>query len=368
MTQRRYDIDWLRVIAIGLLIIYHAAIAFQPWGGLIGFIQDNETIEWIWYPMSMLNMWRIPILFFVSGMGVYFSMRKRKLVQLMSERSKRILLPFIFGVFVIVPIHILIWQEYYFQDLKYHPEQSHLWFLLNIFTYTIVLAPLLYLVRKFKINKQIQYLKAITSQAGIFLLVASLFVLETGLLKPELYTLYAYSTHGWLMGFIAFGMGLYIVSLGKKFWNGFKIWKWVYLIIAIALYINRLLDTYLEAPFYLNAIETTAWVFAVFGFFYQYTNKNNSALRYLSKAAYPVYIIHMMVQFGISSFIFPIGLPANLNLLLLSMGTLVISMIIYHFLIRPFKWIRPFFGMKIKRNMSEKNSNKYVLDFSISNR
>ena len=29
--ERRYDIDWLRVIAIGLLLIYHIAIAFQPW-------------------------------------------------------------------------------------------------------------------------------------------------------------------------------------------------------------------------------------------------------------------------------------------------------------------------------------------------
>ncbi len=28
-TNRRYDIDWLRVIAIGLLLIYHVAIGFQ---------------------------------------------------------------------------------------------------------------------------------------------------------------------------------------------------------------------------------------------------------------------------------------------------------------------------------------------------
>jgi len=30
-TNRRYDIDWLRVIAIGLLLIYHIAIGFHPW-------------------------------------------------------------------------------------------------------------------------------------------------------------------------------------------------------------------------------------------------------------------------------------------------------------------------------------------------
>jgi len=346
MTQRRYDIDWLRVIAIGLLILYHSAIAFQPWGGLIGFIQDSETIEWIWYPMSMLNMWRIPILFFVSGMGVYFSMRKRSLIQLMLERSQRIFLPLIFGFFIIVPIHILLWQKYYYQDLSYHPSQSHLWFLLNIFTYTLTLAPLAFLIKKTKLYSWVRKFQKISVQPVIFVITAGLFTLETGLLKPDLYTMYAYSAHGWLMGFIAFCLGFYMMSLGQKFWDDFKSRKWVYLAIGSVLYMNRLFDSEMGAPFYLNALETTAWVFTVFGFFYQYANKTNNSLNYLSKAAYPVYIIHMMVQFSISTLIFPLNLPVNLNLLILSLGTLIISIMFYHFLIRPFKWIRPMFGLK----------------------
>lgn len=347
MTQRRYDIDWLRVIAIGLLIIYHAAIAFQPWGGLIGFIQDKNTIDWIWYPMAMLNMWRIPILFFVAGMGVYFSMGKRNLIQLMLERSQRILLPLIFGFFVIVPIHILLWQKYYYQELSYHPSQSHLWFLMNIFTYTITIAPLAFIIKKSKLRKNIQKIQKISVQPLVFLVTAALLTIETGLLKPDLYTLYAYTSHGWIMGFIAFSLGFYMMSLGKNFWEGFKTRKWVYLTLGSALYVNRLFDANLGAPFYLNAIETTAWVFAIFGFFYQYANKTNTTLKYLSKAAYPVYIIHMMVQFSISSLVFPLNLPVNINLLILSLGTLVVSLSIYHFFIRPFKWIRPLFGLKI---------------------
>ena len=50
--NRRYDIDWLRVIAIGLLLIYHIAIAFQPWGVFIGFIQSDKSLEALWIPMS----------------------------------------------------------------------------------------------------------------------------------------------------------------------------------------------------------------------------------------------------------------------------------------------------------------------------
>ena len=94
-TSRRYDIDWLRVIAIGLLIIYHIGIGFQPWGVFIGFIQNNETLTQLWPPMAMLNIWRIPLLFFVSGMGVSFSLRKRSwkmLPALMMKNLMRICL------------------------------------------------------------------------------------------------------------------------------------------------------------------------------------------------------------------------------------------------------------------------------------
>jgi glucan biosynthesis protein C len=101
--MRRYDIDWLRVIAIGLLLIYHVAIGFQSWGGMIGFIATSKPWTALWTPMAMLNLWRIPLLFFVSGMGVYFAMQMRNWKQLITERTLRILLPFVFGMFAIVP-------------------------------------------------------------------------------------------------------------------------------------------------------------------------------------------------------------------------------------------------------------------------
>ena len=44
-SERIYDIDWLRVIAIGLLLIYHIAIIFQPWALFIGFIKSEESVE-----------------------------------------------------------------------------------------------------------------------------------------------------------------------------------------------------------------------------------------------------------------------------------------------------------------------------------
>ncbi len=98
--------------------------------------------------MGMLNVWRIPILFYISGMGVCFAMRKRNWKALIKERAQRILIPFIFGVVAIVPLHILLWQHYYHQDLAYAPHPVHLWFLGNIFLYVLVLSPFFYFLKR----------------------------------------------------------------------------------------------------------------------------------------------------------------------------------------------------------------------------
>src|SRR5687767_11893713 len=142
--NRRYDIDWLRVIAIGLLLLYHVAIGFQAWGIMIGFITNAKPWESLWIPMTMLNIWRIPFLFFVSGMGVYFAMQQRNWKQLLQERATRILLPYIFGMFCIVPLHVFLWQHHYNFELDYNYSGGHLWFLGNIFTYILILFPLFY--------------------------------------------------------------------------------------------------------------------------------------------------------------------------------------------------------------------------------
>ena len=82
--NRRYDVDSIRVIALILLIIYHIVIGFQPWGFWIGFITNKESIKDIWVFMEMINIWRIPILFVVSGMGVFFAIKKRNQIQTVS--------------------------------------------------------------------------------------------------------------------------------------------------------------------------------------------------------------------------------------------------------------------------------------------
>src|SRR3546814_18725799 len=92
--ERRYDIDWLRVIAIGLLLVYHVAIGFQPWGLMIGFIPNDRPSPALWIPLTLLHVWRIPLLLVVSGMGVYFARSPGHGAPLIQERAHRGLFPF----------------------------------------------------------------------------------------------------------------------------------------------------------------------------------------------------------------------------------------------------------------------------------
>ena len=43
ITERRHDVDAVRVIVLFLLIAYHSAISFQPWGWDIGFITNDKS-------------------------------------------------------------------------------------------------------------------------------------------------------------------------------------------------------------------------------------------------------------------------------------------------------------------------------------
>ena len=137
--MRRYDIDWLRVLALGLLIIYHAIVSFQPWGYLIAFPQNEDSLEKLWIPMGLINIWRIPILFIISGMGVRFAMGSRNWRALLKDRTIRIFVPYIFGFFFICPINLYL-ASIYFKEIElggYIPNPGHLWFLGNIFTYVL---------------------------------------------------------------------------------------------------------------------------------------------------------------------------------------------------------------------------------------
>ncbi|MEJ0104528.1 MAG: acyltransferase family protein [Bacteroidota bacterium] len=347
-TNRRYDIDWLRVIAIGLLLLYHVAISFQFWGIMLGFITNDKPWASLWIPMTMLNVWRIPLLFFVSGMGVYFAIQNRNWKQLLKERARRIFIPFVFGIFVIVPIQLYLWQFYYHRDLNYSPNPAHLWFLGNIFVYVIILSPVFFYLKRNEEGRIVLWIKKLLSNPFSLLIIIAAFIAEVLLVDPNPYELYAMTWHGFFLGLLAFFFGFCFVLSGSSFWNMLLKWRWLFLAVAVLLYTWRLLQFQMKVPDFQLVIESDFWIFSLFAFGYKYLNSPSKALSYLSQAAYPIYIIHMIFLFLASLLIFPLYIDVQMKFIFVLAFTVTGCLTFYEFIIRRVKIIRPLFGLKMK--------------------
>lgn len=345
--QRRYDIDWLRTLALGLLIVYHVVITFQPWAWAIGFPVNDKPLEWIWTAMEMINVWRIPILFLISGMGVFFAMERRNWRELLQDRTVRILLPFVFGYFFIVPIIVVAVTQFYDIETTYDPGAGHLWFLANIFLYVVLLLPLLNYLKTHPNSAVLRFLSNLfRSPLGLFVVTIPV-MLEATFADPDDFVLYAETWHGFWLGMNCFLTGFLFVSLRDVFWHGINRIRWIALALAFGLYLTRVSDVELGMP--QNALlgfESMTWMLAILGFGAMYLNHASQSLRYFSQAVYPVYILHLPVQFVLSNYVIPLELSAEVKLMVLLVGTFGLSLLLYEVL-RRIKWVRPLFGMKL---------------------
>lgn len=343
---RRQDIDALRVIAIALLIVYHVAIGFQSWGLMVGFIGHVPSADALWLPMTALNIWRIPLLFFVSGMGVYLAFGKRTPFQLLAERSRRILLPFVFGMLCIVPLHSLVLQGYYGWPLRYSPGPGHLWFLGNILIYTIVLLPLLAHLQRSPDSPLGSRLQRWVAHPLGWLIILAIFAGEALVMNPYPFELYAMTWHGFWIGLLAFLAGYLFVFSGTAFWQRIVYWRWGWLVLAVALFTLRTITAEPRPPAWLLSIESNAWVLTVLAFGHKHINRPGAALGYLSQAAYPVYITHMVWLYLASAVIFPLTLNVYLKFILVLALTAGACLFSYEYGIRRVRWLRPLFGLK----------------------
>ena len=155
--SRHHGMDWLRVGAFVLLIVYHVAMVFSPWHWVV---KSSHRAEALAFPMLALNPWRIPLLFLVSGYATRAILaRSGTIVRLARERSARLLLPLAFGVAAVVPPqswvrlrtthdypegYLHFWESDYFRfgalDGLYLPSTEHLWFVGYIWSYSMLLC------------------------------------------------------------------------------------------------------------------------------------------------------------------------------------------------------------------------------------
>lgn len=369
--MRRYEIDSIRSIALILLIFYHIIISFVPETKAIGFIINKEKdglVDLLLLLSPALNIWRMPILFLIAGMAFYFSSLRRSNKELFKERLVRIILPLTFCSFFIVPAGYFISGNYYNSDFKYWPFPAYLWFLNSIFYYSLFLLPLIYLNKK---NTNLfNFFNNLLKNKYIVLMIFSIpMIMIAGIFNPKDYSNFVnfaalpfiplgyFNAHGFFVGLVCFMIGYLFASTGDVFWNLVKNLKFITLILAVILFLQRLIFYQfpawegepvaysLQISNMLTAFESVCWMVSFTGLASSFLSKKNPILTYITAAVFPIYIFHMPVQFLVSSLVYPISLAPILKFITVFSLTLLICLMLYE-VVKRLKGFRIVFGLK----------------------
>lgn len=371
--MRRYDLDWLRVLVFGLLIFYHVGMFFVPWGF---HIKNNVIYSWLVYPMLFLNQWRLPILFVISGMGTYYALSKRSELQFIWERIKRLFIPLVFGMLVIVPPQVYIERiakcQFVGSYFDYWPDQAfigtypvgnlswhHLWFLPYLLLFSILLVPVFLYLRKNPQNHLLKWVnKLVSNPIGIYTFIVPLYILEA-FVEPFFPVTHGL-VHDWFNGTNCatfFLYGFILISVRDSFWPTLEKYRKHFLItalLAFSIWLSLIIsfeDSYLRhfTEAILKVFNLWSWILAIFGYAAFYLNKPGKYLSYANQAVYPFYILHQSIMIVIAYYLMDLDWVFFPKATIMIVGTFAGSWIIYEFLIRRVKILWPFFGLKSRQ-------------------
>jgi hypothetical protein len=229
----------------------------------------------------------------------------------------------------------------------------------------VILSPVIFYLKKNENGKIANGIKKILSSPLGLIPVISAFIAEALIVDPRPYEMYAMTWHGFILGLLAFFFGFCFVLSGDGFWKMVLKWRWFFFSAAVVLFTLRLFQFKLNTPVYLLVTESDCWILSVFAFGYKYLNHPSKTLSYLSQAAYPVYIIHMIFLYLGSLLIFPLDIGVSFQFILVLMFTVVGCFALYELVIRRVNIVRPLFGLKM-RMQSRKERKGEVLNTGAS--
>ena len=371
--MRRFDIDALRVAVFGLLIFYHVGMFFTPWD----FHIKNSTIYvWLCYPMIFLNQWRLPLLFVISGMGTYFNISKRSGGGFAWERFVRLFIPLVVGILFVVPPQVYLERldagQITGNYFAFYPSMAfvgvypkgnfswhHLWFLPYLLLFSLVLIPAFRYLLKHPQAWLIRKTKNLTTRKfGLFALSIPLIFCyiflkprfpSTHALVGDWFNIFTYCT--------LFFFGFLLMTIKDDLWENVTKNRRLYLITAISTF-ALLMFLWLGAGDFpaigelsdaVQALNAWVWILALIGYAAAYLNKPSRKLSYANEAVYPFYILHQTVMIVLAYYLKNVDMCLSVKFITMVIGTFGITWLLYEFGIRRFVWIRPLFGMRIKK-------------------
>lgn len=359
---RQHYLDWLRSLAILLLIFFHTGMVFVPWGF---HIKNPEVSElFIWW-MSPLSDFRMPVLFFIAGAVTVFSFKKRSRRAYVRERLQRLGWPVLFAIFLVVPPQL--WVERTVQGEQYasvgafyktifdfvpYPQGNlswhHLWFVVYLLVYCL-LGSLLF-QRSTALSRSLHGgIERISGHLWAILLCGLPLVLIELILSPIFPTTHAligdWATllfYGTLFsyGYLFIQQPRFIATIERN----------RTLLLSLALMLTLARFAHLQFPEYVHpywaAEPVFTWValLTVLGYGKRYLNRRTPVSRYLSRSSYCIYILHQTWIVLLAFWVVPMPWSIASKFWFMALATLLLSVLGYEVLKRV-PYVRVGFGI-----------------------
>jgi surface polysaccharide O-acyltransferase-like enzyme len=373
MKNRLYFIDYIRVFAFLLLILFHSALPFVNYNWEVKNEQKSEILLSI---VLWFHQWRLPLLFFISGVGIYFSLKTKNILKFTVERFRRLFIPLVFAMLFTIPVQVYV--EYlqkgrltgnYFEfypsvwDFVPYPDGSltwsHMWFIVYLLTFILTLIPLFSIMKIKMIEKyKDRFSNELSSKYLIFLVFFIQYYnyYQFYLKYPEQGSL----VEDWFVfnSSITYLILGYLLASSNQFWNNCERYRKISLSFAVMtstiLFINYYLPNVLpkkegldaQVYFLLDALQIWSIIMTIIGFAKKYLNTSSSILQYLNQAVFPFFIIHQTIIVALGYWIVQLKVSILSKYMLLSVCSSIIIYLLYEYVIRRTKLTRFLYGMK----------------------
>jgi len=327
-SGRQFGLDWLRIGVFILLIFYHTGMFFNTEGWHAKSLNANDVME----PFMWLSSpWRLPLLFLISGVAMRFLSDKLGSGRFAVDRLWRLFPVILFGMYVIVPpqsyselrIADVIepgWWDFYARYAGewggpwsiHTPTWNHLWYVVYLFVYSLLLAPVFPLLRRLADSRAARALGRAAADrrlgvAGLIALPLIPFLLVRFTLSDQFPT-----THALFDDWANHANSLTMVLIGYFMAKNEGVWRAVDRALPVAATITLTLMVYLFWT-YIH-IETALgepmllWIARIGRIVFAWTiiltllaaarrwlNRDGPVRRYLTAAVFPWYILHQTI-------------------------------------------------------------------------
>jgi len=372
--ERHYGLDWLRIGAFGLLILYHVGMVFVPWG----FHIKLQVADWVAVPMLATNPWRLALLFVVSGYAsrALFA-RGGGAGGFAQNRSMRLLVPLLFGMILVIPPQPWVelvtshayphgfaqfWLNDYFRFGKLDgidlPTWQHLWFVVYLWVYTMLLTLVVAATPKRARGAAQRLFDRVFATPALFVIPTIWALLVNTILFPgarETHALFGdWVAHASYLPMFLFGFALAASpatrAMFARWWRPALAMAALCYAIVVAIELRWPGATIAPPPYgriFSAARGVQGWmtIAALIGIAETFWNRDHRWRPMLTEAVFPFYIIHQTVIVVVAYWLLTAGLPMAANFAILVAAT-IFGCWGFYLGGRSVPWLRPLIGLR----------------------